>query len=519
MKTKRLGFVLFTLAALALFSFGQGRSEEPISLDDAILKALRNNLNVAVEILGPDLAQSSVTRAKEVFLPSLSLDLSGQKYEQPATWSLVTTGTNTSNSFDSGLNLAQKIPFGGSLTASLSYYRSKTNQLFQNYNPYYQSTLSFSFTQPLLKNFGLQVSRRSIIVAQNDFEVSRSQFESVLIDTVFQVEQAYWNLVYAIENLKVSRQSLELGRDLLTKTKKEVEVGQTAPIEVLNAEAEVASREAAILQAEAQVRRSRDQLRALISAETGGLAGQDVLVPSESPEFKPFEISLERALEQALANRPDLESTRVGIETKQVNFSYAKNQLLPQLDLRITKSSPGISGDRLLYLNDDPFSGVVIGTIPGSFRESLRDAMKFLYNNWTIGVTLTVPFGDLLSRGQFAQAKLDLEQTQARFKRQEQQIALEVSDAILTLETNAKSVEAYRIASELAERRLEAEMKKLSVGLTSNYYVLQYQERLASARSLELLALVDYNISVARIAKVTGTTLEKRGISVADYGR
>jgi outer membrane protein TolC len=519
MNRKRLGCILLTLILLVPFTFGQKEREEALSLEDAIFKALKNNLNVAVEIIGPELASSAVARAKEIYMPTLQLDASDQRYEQPATWSLVTTGTNISKTLDTGFSVAQQIPFGGNLSASLTYYRNETNQLFQNYNPYYQSTLRFSFTQPILKNFGWQVSRRSIIVAQNDLEASRGQFESVLIDTVFQVEQAYWNLVYAIENLEVSRQSLELGQDLLAKTKKEVEVGQTAPIEVLNAEAEVASREAAILQAEAQVKRNRDQLRALITAETASAAGDEILVPSEAPQFKPFEISFEDALRQAMSNRPDLESTRANIESKQVNFTFAKNQLLPQLDLQISKTSPGISGDRLLYENDDPFSGVVIGTIPGSFGDSFRDALKFLYNNWTIGVTLSIPLGDLVSRGQYAQAKLDLEQTQARLKRQEQQIALEVSDAILSLETDAKSVEAYRIARELAEKRLEAEMKKLSVGMTANYFVLQYQERLASARSLELKALVDYNISVARISKVTGTTLDKRGISVSDYGR
>ncbi len=516
---KRSGYVLFALVALVPLAFGQSGTEEALSLEDAILKALKNNLNVAVEVIGPDLARSAVTRAKEMYMPTFQLDVSDQRYEQPATWSLVTTGTNISKTLDTGFSVAQQIPFGGHLSASLSYYRSETNQLFQNFNPYYQSTLRFSFTQPILKNFGWQISRRSIIVAQNDLEVSRSQFKSVLLDTIFEVEQAYWNLVYAIENLKVSRQSLELGRDLLAKTKKEVEVGQEAPIEVLNAEAEVASREASILQAEAQVKRSHDQLRALMSEEARGGVEEDLLVPSEAPEFKPFEISFEEALGQAMQNRPDLESTKATIETKEINFTYAKNQLLPQLDLSISKSSPGISGDRLLYENDDPFSGVIIGTIPGSFSDSLRDALKFLYNNWTIGVTLSIPLGDLVSRGQYAQARLDLEHTQASLKRQEQRIALEVNDAILTLETNAKSVEAYRIARELAERRLEAEMKKLNVGMTTNYFVLQYQERLASARSLELKALVDYNISVARIAKVTGTTLDQRGISVSDYAR
>jgi outer membrane protein TolC len=134
-------------------------------------------------------------------------------------------------------------------------------------------------------------------------------------------------------------------------------------------------------------------------------------------------------------------------------------------------------------------------------------------------VTLTIPFGDVVGRASYAYAKLDLEQTQARLKNQEQQIYLEVSDAVLTLETAAKSVDAYRIARDLAEKQLEAEMKKLAVGMSTNYFVLTYQDALASARSLELRALVDYNVAVANIAKVTGATLETRNITLSDYIR
>ncbi|MGZ5439927.1 MAG: TolC family protein, partial [Candidatus Aminicenantales bacterium] len=153
----------------------------------------------------------------------------------------------------------------------------------------------------------------------------------------------------------------------------------------------------------------------------------------------------------------------------------------------------------------------------GSAREAFRDAFKFLYNNWTAGVTLTIPFGDVLGKAGYAYAKLDLQQAQARLKTQEQQIFLEVSDAVRSLETAAKSVDAYRIARELAEKQLEAEMKKLSVGMSTNYFVLTYQDSLASARSLEMRALVDYNVAVANIAKVTGTTLELRNVSMGDY--
>ncbi|MDH4196306.1 MAG: TolC family protein, partial [Candidatus Aminicenantes bacterium] len=197
----------------------------------------------------------------------------------------------------------------------------------------------------------------------------------------------------------------------------------------------------------------------------------------------------------------------------------ARNQLLPQLDLNLSYWSPGISGDRLIIAGDDIFNPIILGTEKGSASESLKDAMKFGYSNWDIGLTLTLPLGDVLGRANYAQTKLELDQSLASLKIKEQQVFLEVSDAVRNLETDAKKVEAFRIARELAEKRLEAEMKKLGVGLTTNYFVLQYQEQLATARSNEIRALVDYNVSLARLDKVTGKTLESRHIEIADAGK
>jgi outer membrane protein TolC len=237
------------------------------------------------------------------------------------------------------------------------------------------------------------------------------------------------------------------------------------------------------------------------------------VVPADLPAFRPFSISYEEALEKALLKRPDVEAARTNIETKQINVSFARNQTLPRLDLNLSYISPGVSGDRILYLNDDPASGIVIGTEEGSSWDALRDATRFLYRNWSVGLTLSVPLGDIVSRSNYVLTRMDLEQAQARLKLQEQQIALEVSDAVRSVETDAKRVDAYRVARELAEKRLEAEMKKLGVGLTTNYFVLQYQEALATARSQELKALVDYNLSLARIERVTGASLETRNIT------
>jgi outer membrane protein TolC len=512
MTKERISAAFLVLALLGGFALGQEKKDVSLTLEDSIVQALKNNLNVAVEVLNPELASASVSRARQYFMPTFQVDLTGNRMEQLSTWSLQGSGTYITKTTGSTASVAQQMPFGGNITASLSYDYQKNNQLFQSYNPSYTSRLNFALTQPLLRNFGWAISRREIIVAQNNLEVSRSQFKTVLINLVYSVETAYWNLVYSVENLKTLEQALQSGRDLLAKTKKEVEVGTKAPIEVLNAEATVARREADILQAEAMVKRSQDQLKTLLNQGGDPSAKGQNLRPADTPSFKPFTISLDEAFEKAMARRPDLEVAKSTIETKRINFRYAKNQILPQLDLQLVKASPGISGAQFIYDPNNPFLPPTPGDA-GSAAQAFKDTFRFLYNNWTAGLTLTIPFGDVVGRANYAYAKLDLEQTQARLKNQEQQIYLEVSDAILTLETAAKSVDAYRIARELAARQLEAEMKKLAVGMSTNYFVLTYQDALASARSMELKALIDYNVAVANIAKVTGSTLETRNIT------
>ncbi len=512
MNKKRIVTSLLVLALFGGFAIGQERKDVSLTLEDSIVQALKNNLNVAVEVLNPELASASVSLARQFFMPTFQVDLTGNRYEQLSSGPLQAADTYINKSTGSTATIDQQIPFGGRFTASLSYDYSKSNQLFQSYNPSYQSRLNLVLTQPLLKNFGWAVSRRQIIVALNSLDISRNQFKTVLINLVYSVEAAYWNLVYSVENLKALQQALQSGRDLLAKTKKEVEVGQKAPIDILNVEAGVARREADILQAEAMVKRSQDQLKTLLNQGGDPSAKGQNLRPADTPGFKPFTITVDEAFEKAMARRPDIEVAKSTIETKRINFRFAKNQRLPQLDLQLVKTSPGLSGQQFIYDPDNPFLPPTPGD-PGSAGEAFRNAFKFLYNNWTAGLTLTIPFGDVLGRANYTYAKLDLEQTQARLKNQEQQIYLEVSDAVLTLETAAKSVEAYRVAREFAEKQLEAEMKKLAVGMSTNYFVLTYQDALASARSAELRSLVDYNVAVANIAKVTGSTLETRNIT------
>ncbi len=513
-KTALALVLILAISSLGIPAAAQQKKEVPLSIEESIVQALKNNLNLAVEVLNPEIASSNVVKAKELFIPQLALSIGKEHTESPSTWWLQSQGVSESTSKTGSLTLSQTLPTGGQLSVGMTNYTYDNNQLYQVYNPYYYNTLNFSFEQPLLKGLGPKIIGKEILVARQGYAQSAAQFRQAMMEVVFQVEEYYWNLVFSIEDLAVKRQSLDLARELLTKTRKEVEVGQTAPIEVLNAEASVAQREAEIIQSEASVRRNDELLRALLNLNPETPGGEIAVVPTDKPLIQSVKVGYAEVLEKAMVNRPEMDVVRSQIETSEIGFHVAKNALLPDLKLKMTYYTPGISGDRLIYENDDPYSGNIIGTEKGRRWDAVRDSLKFLYNNWTVGLDLTIPFADVFSRAGYETARLDVAKNRAQLKVQEQTIALEVSDAVRSLETDAKRVEAFRLARELAEKRLEAETKKLGVGLTTNYFVLEYQEKLASARSAELKAMVDFNISRARVEKVSGEILKNRNISI-----
>ncbi|MGD0782283.1 MAG: TolC family protein [Candidatus Aminicenantales bacterium] len=493
---------------------GQEKEILNLTLEESIARALKNNLNVAVEMYTPQLAGFALGKAREIFLPGFQASYFNNRQNNPSYWWISGAGTNWSKMNTYSVSLAETIPTGGNLTLSLQNYTSNTNEPFQLINPRYGSTLRLDFVQPLLKNFGPTVTRRGILQAENDLDISNTQLRSTMIDTIYSVQEAYWNMVYSIENFKVKQQSLQLGRDLVAKNKKEVEFGQLAPLEILDAEATVAQREADLIQAEFLITRSEEVFKTMLNLEAEGDARTKKIVPVDQPALQAMPVSIDEAFKTALEKRPDLKIAQKTLETKELGVAVARNQALPQLDLTLSYWSPGISGDELIYSGNDILSGVIIGTVPGSPSSAFRDAFKMLYSNWNVGLTLTIPVSALTTRSDLAYAKTDLSQSQVRIKALEQQAALEISDAVRTIEADAKQAEAYRLARELAEKSLDAEVKKLAVGLSTNYFVLDYQEKLANARSAELKAKIDYVLAVARLERSMGVSLEKRGFKI-----
>jgi len=508
--------ILLILSLATVFLAQEKEKALSISLENCILSAMKNNLTVAVEVLNPELADVSISRAQEKFLPSLSFGFT-KRSNNSASYSWIDAAGSVITKYnDYSAQINQLIPTGGSFYISLEAYKNDSNRSFQTINPRFGSTLTLNFTQPLLKDFGFAINRREIIIARNNLDVSENQFKKVLQDTIYNVEEAYWNLVYSIEDLKVKRQSLKLAQDLLAKTQRAVEIGTLAPLEILSAQAEVATREADILQAEALVKNNEDRLKTIINLSAEEEKGAAEIIPVDAPNFQEKEVNLEQALLTAMENRPDLQAARINMKNQEINLSYAKNQLLPALNLTASYWSPGISGDQILYFNNNPLTGIVIGRVPGGASDSFKDAMNFKYKNWSLGLTLDIPLNSFLSRAAYAQAKINMEQAMLNLKSQEQQIFLEIKNATRAVETDYKRVQAYKVARELAERKLEGEEEKLKVGLSTSYSVLMYQRDLANARTSELKAIVDYNLSLANLDRALGVSLKTKNIRISE---
>ncbi len=490
----------------------QSDTEISLTLKDCIIQALKNNLDIKIQAIIPRQSEVSLTQAKGKFLPGFSFSFSRRSTETASySWLDAATQVNTEYRKYNGV-ITQSLPLGGTLTATMDTDKTDTNRNFQTINPAFGSTLRFDWSQPLLKNFGITASLKEIVVARNNLKISRSQFQTTLMEIIYNVEEAYWNVVYSIEDLEVKKQSLKLARELLAKNQRSVEIGKLAPIEIKSAQAEVATREADILLAESQVQGSEDRLKAIINFNNGDLLGMQHIIPLDQPASGEKIIDLQEAVQTALQYRPDLIEQKIQLRNREIEVKYARNQMLPELNLQASYWSPGISGTRILYRDNDPLTQVIIGTIPGGVSNAFKDTFKFLYPNWSIGLGLNIPLGTIINRTQLVSAKLSLDQAGLEARSLEQQVLLDIKNAVRSVRTNYKRIQAYRLARELTEKKLAGEEEKLKVGNSTSYNVFLYQRDFSTALSNELKAIIDYNLSLAYYDRALGITLREKNI-------
>ncbi|HEY7055158.1 MAG TPA: TolC family protein [Vicinamibacterales bacterium] len=496
----------------------------PLTMEEAVRMALENNLGIREERLNPEIRNYAVVQASSVYTPALFSQLNRGNSAAPPTDFLSTGGVGvvTSGSMTTVAGITQQLPFGGSnYQFSFDGSRSTTDAPRTIFSPQLGSHLNLVYNQPLLRNFRIDQFRQQLYQSKNLQSVADIQLHQRVIQTSRNVRAAYYNLVGAIAGLDVAQQSLDLARQSLKDNRTRVEVGTMAQIDIVQSEAEVASNEENVIVAEAAIQSAQDQLRALIMNPSQPGFWDARFKPADQPMLAAQAIDLDGAIRTALANRTDLQQLKKNIESTDIDRRFNENQRLPQLDLQARYGVTGIGGTQFSYGAPGPNGELpqVTGTSIRSFGDVLHDVFGNDFRQWSFQLNMSYPIGTSQAEAAVAQLKLQQQQQHTTVADLEMQITTQVREAARNVSTNLKRVEATRKARELAERRLEAEEKRFTVGLSQTFELVQAQRDLARARQQELNATIDYNRSLVDFETVQNAPLGGGGGVSVSSGR
>jgi outer membrane protein TolC len=454
-----------------------------LSLRDGIALALSNNLDVAVEGYNPRIREQELIQERAVFDPSAFLEAARTDARFPSTFAFGgNTGTDT---WDFNTGLQQRLPFGGTYELRLNNQYVNTTSAT---NDGFGSRLALTLTQPLLRNFGYDANLTSIRIATNNQSISREQLRLRISDVVTQVQNAYFDLIFALENLEVQRRSLRLAQELVTLNRARVRAGVAAPVEVTQAEAQEAARLQDVILAEKAVRDAEDTLKVVMNLPATGPAWDTTIQPTDAPSFQPVSVNLDDAVRTALEQRHEVRSAKLEIDNRDLTVRLTRNQLLPDLSLE---------------------GSVSLGGFGDTYGRNLGELSSGEFTSYSVGVRLTVPIGNRAAQASYLRSQLLADQAKTSLRQLELLITQQVREAVRRVEADARRVDATRAARVLAEEQLRVEQRRLEAGVTTTFNVLSFQRDLSLALANEIRAITDYNKSLMVLDRVRGIVLER----------
>jgi len=370
---------------------------------------------------------------------------------------------------------------------------STTNSLITSLNPTLNARLQLIFSQPLLRGFDIDPARAQVDIAERNLSIADTRLRERTVSTTATAEQVYWSLVAATALVDVEQQALDLALELERNNRARVDVGQSPPLDLVAAQAEVAQRRENLIVARTDVRQAEDLLRTLI-------------IDPERPDFwsvrlEPVERvppvgpppNVDAAVRRALAERTDIVLARKEIEIADTSIALAQNETKPDLRLEANYLTNGAGGNRLI--RSGGFPGTITGSDEISYGNVVSQVLGFDYPTWSVGFTFAYPLGRSTQEATLARARIEKTQQSARLRSLELTVVREVREAARRLEQNQERIETARLSRELAEQRLDAEQKRFEVGMSTSFLVIQAQRDLAVARNNELQASLDYQLA------------------------
>jgi outer membrane protein TolC len=482
----------------------QGGQTVALSMEQAVSMALEANLGLKSERLNLDIASDSIALAKSAFLPQVQGTIGRQRSKyQPSDFTqgssdISTTGVNGSAVF--GQNLKW---YGSNYSVSWSGSRFNQDGGLSSFNPRVGSTLQLTFAQPLLRNFKTDSARTSLTTSQWNRNITDLNLQQTIVTTEAAVKLAYLNLVGSIEAKKVAEQNMEIAQQSLRQSKARVAVGQSAQIEIIQFEAQVASNEEQLILTEAQIGTAEDVLRSLIFDPARPDFWQLRIVPTDTIRLTPREIDADQVIASALTNRLDLIAQKKALEVTNFNLELGRNNTLPSVNLNASYSSQGTAGTQYTY--GSGFPPPVIGSAFRPWSSALADTFLGDFPTWSLGVTVGYPIGRTSAEVAYAQGQVQKRQQELALQDLQTQIVRQVRDAVRQVTNSYQRVQATQTFRQAAEQQLDAEERRFAVGMSTILDLQVRQTQLATARTAELNAMIDYNRALIVLERVQKT--------------
>lgn len=462
---------------------------------DAVRLAIENNADLAADRLNPAIAEQRVAAARGAFVPTVSTTLQRNSQRTPSS-NLFSGDASTNTDFWSGgASVGQLLRRGGgSYDVSFNTARTTTTNPLTTFTPSLTSSIQAVFSQPLLRNFKTDAARVQLDLTQRNREIADLRLQERIAITSADAENAYWALVSTRAAVAVQQRSLDLALELERTNRARVDVGQSPPLDLVTARAEVAQRRENLIVARTNALLAEDLLKTLVFDPKRPDFWTIRVEPTDAtPSVGPAP-DINAAVTRALGERPDIAEARKQIQIGETNVLLSKNQTLPDLRLQASYVNNGLGGTRLLRTGG--FPGTITGSEITSFGSVLGQVLSFDFPTWSLGVTMSLPIGKSVEQANLARATIERDQATARLRSVELAAIREVREAALRVEQNQQRIETAQLGRELAEQRLDAEQRRFEVGMSTSFLVIQAQRDLAVARNNELQAYLDYQLAL-----------------------
>ncbi|HEX6622444.1 MAG TPA: TolC family protein [Pyrinomonadaceae bacterium] len=517
--------------------------QRALTLREAIELALSNNKDIEVARQNVRAAEFDLQGARGVYDPRFLTNSYYERTETPAASFLSgsPSGAVTQSGFYSASSVQGLAPwFGGGYRVDFVANRITTDNLFAALNPQFPSSLTFNYTQPILRGRQFDQNRRAIEIARKNLSLTDAQFRQRAIETITGVQRAYWDLVFALRNLQVQRDAVRDARAQLEHNRRLVAEGVLAPIDVVAAEAQISGFEQSVYSALDDVGRAENNLKNLIAVNRREELWNKAIVPTDSVELQTPPVSLESAMESALRTRPEIQSADVATAINEIEQRFAREQTRPQVDLVASYGLVGLAGsfnsstvnpltasntqlrDRLNELSVinglAPLPAPPVQAIPevlvGGVGQSFANLAANRFTNFRVGVTVNLPFRNTTAEAQLGRTLVERDRIRTQREQLEQLIQVDVRNALQLVRTAESRLRAAASARNASEQQYASEKRKLDAGQSTVFLVLERQTALTNARASELRAQTELNKAIAELQRATGNSLEQNQVEV-----